>query len=516
MPMPTVVSVGAVASGAAAITPALPAGQAAGDILLLPVETENQVVTPPAGYAIATSGQVIVSTGTVTRLTVLWKRATGTEAAPTIADPGDHAVGRMIAIRGCVTTGNPWNAAPVGATETVSDTSVSCPAITTTAADCLVVNVFSTGTDVASTAHVSGWANASLAAVTERMDNWVTSGLGGGLGMATGQKAAAGAVSATTATIVTANFKALFTIALQGEPAIQALASAVTASADPAADLAVLRPLADPGTVTVTGIGSLAAARPLAGSATAAVSPAAALGIAQPLASAATVTATASGVLSGAVPVAGVSTVTAAGTGALRVAQALTAAATVIASQTAALAATRPLAATVTASAAASADLNAARPLTGTAQPAASAAAALPASRPLTTTATVTVAASGGIDVQGQVTLTAASIVTATASATLAVTRPLASITAAAATPQADLTVAAGGQHALTGSATPAAAGAGQLAVFRPATATSIVTAAGQASLTVTGAIAPSQPRWRAAFLHRRAAGTRLARTPAR
>ena len=62
----------------------------------------------------------------------------------------------------------------------------------------------------------SAFTNAALASIAERVDNWVSSGTGGGIGAATGEKAAAGAVGATTATLVTGNFKAMISIALQG------------------------------------------------------------------------------------------------------------------------------------------------------------------------------------------------------------------------------------------------------------------------------------------------------------
>lgn len=213
MAMPSVVAVGTVASGTGNITPGLPAGWTDDDILILAVETENQVASPPAGWASVNGGTVIVATGVVTRLTVLWRRAVAGDAAPTVTDPGDHAIGRIIAVRGCVAIGNPWTVT-ASATELVADTSVSIPGATTTVPDCLVLAMFSTGTDVTSTAHVTGWANADLATVTEWMDDWTSSGLGGGLGMCSGEKAVAGVYGATTATVGTGNFKALMSIAL--------------------------------------------------------------------------------------------------------------------------------------------------------------------------------------------------------------------------------------------------------------------------------------------------------------
>lgn len=212
--MPTIYNVGAIASGTGAVTPGLPLGTLADDILLLLIENQDASgIGTVTGYTVITNA--FVSSGTLTRLTALYKRATSSESAPSIPDPGDHAVARIIGIRGCINTGSPVNASAPN-TQLVSDTSVSIPGVTTTAANCMIVAAFTTGTDVASTTHVSGFANASLANVTERVDNWVIAGGGGGIGACTGEKATAGATGATTATIVTANFKALITIALQG------------------------------------------------------------------------------------------------------------------------------------------------------------------------------------------------------------------------------------------------------------------------------------------------------------
>lgn len=219
MVMPSVVNVAAVASGTANITPALPTGLATNDILLM--FGENQETTAglpatPAGWNLVGTGSVTVTTGTITRLTAWWRRIAGGESAPTIVDPGDHMVARVMAVRGCKAIGNPWNQVTTG-TETVSDTSVSIPGVTTTAPDCLVVAAFSTGIDTASGQVTGGtWANASLTSVTEQMNSWATAGLGGGLGVATGEKATPGVVSATTATVATAAQKSLLTIALEG------------------------------------------------------------------------------------------------------------------------------------------------------------------------------------------------------------------------------------------------------------------------------------------------------------
>jgi hypothetical protein len=222
MPMPSVYAVGTVASSTgAAITPGIPVGTDADDVLILLHEMDPvlnaAVLGAITGYADVLNSPQSQTTGLPTRLTVRWHRATGPESG-TITCPAvtNHQVGRIIGVRGCVTSGNPWN--QTAGSIAASSASVSIDGLTTTAIDCLILAAVTTGTDVASTAHISAWANTSLAApaVTEQVDNWVSSGTGGGVGASTGGKAAAGAVNPTTATLVTANTQARFCMALQG------------------------------------------------------------------------------------------------------------------------------------------------------------------------------------------------------------------------------------------------------------------------------------------------------------
>ena len=222
MAVPVIVGVGAGASGIGAVTAPLPAGYTAvaDDIWVTFCECESaDAVTAPFGWAIVTNS--VCASGTTTELTAIWHRAAVGDTAPSIADVGNHLGTRMIVLRYCVTSGNPWDIFAT-AQELTADTSVSIPGLTTAVADCLVLAAFSTGQDTASVAGATGWANASLANVTERMDNWVTDGLGGGFAMASGEKAVAGVVSATTATLsLTANFKALMSVAMMGATQVQ-------------------------------------------------------------------------------------------------------------------------------------------------------------------------------------------------------------------------------------------------------------------------------------------------------
>ncbi len=69
-------------------------------------------------------------------------------------------------------------------------------------ANTLVVVAVATGLPNSNgTANFSAWANANLSSITERTDNTGTVGVGGGLGIATGGKATAGAYGNTTVTL---------------------------------------------------------------------------------------------------------------------------------------------------------------------------------------------------------------------------------------------------------------------------------------------------------------------------
>jgi hypothetical protein len=214
--VPTVVGVGTVGKIAAGtIAPGLPIGWAADDIHVLPMESQLQPVTLISGWNLTGAGSIPQPGGNVTTLTVWWHRAVAGDAAPVITSPGDHLIGQILGVRGCPATGDPWDFTSF-AIESVADTSIATPAGATTVADCLAIGAVATGAD-SNTAQISGsaWANTSLANISSGVNQWTILGGGGGIGAATGEKAAAGAVNAFTATLVTANFKALFTGALR-------------------------------------------------------------------------------------------------------------------------------------------------------------------------------------------------------------------------------------------------------------------------------------------------------------
>jgi glycoprotein endo-alpha-1,2-mannosidase len=219
---PTFVAAGSVKNGTGSVNTSLPSGIQTGDILLLFVETANQtssisnqnggtwtqITNSPQGTGTAGSTSA-------TRLTAFWSRYNGSQGAPTVADSGNHQLTRIIAIRGAAVSGNPWDVT-AGGVESTSDTSGSIPGATTTVGNCLVVTAIATSVpDASGTSNFSSWANSNLASLTERTDNTVNSGNGGGLAIATGVKAAAGAYGNTTVTCGSSATKGMMSIAVK-------------------------------------------------------------------------------------------------------------------------------------------------------------------------------------------------------------------------------------------------------------------------------------------------------------
>lgn len=107
-------SIGTFASGTGAVTPGAPAGNQAGDVLVLVVETADQSLPtdPPTGWSVFDDGYITVPnndpvTG-VTRLSMYWQRLTGAYSEASIGDAGDHTCGIILCIADCVETGTPF------------------------------------------------------------------------------------------------------------------------------------------------------------------------------------------------------------------------------------------------------------------------------------------------------------------------------------------------------------------------------------------------------------------------
>lgn len=215
MAVPTVVGVAAVAggSGAGPFVPPIPAGTIADDIMVLPLECNaGEVYNVPAGWAHVTGSPVIAAD---TRLAVMWRRFVAGDVAPSISGPIDHTVMRMLSVRGCKTSGNPWNGTPGTEVEVAGTALATWPGMTTDVADCLILELVATGRDSASTAWLGALTNAAYTNIVEQIDNWVAGGAGGGIGCVSATKASAGATGSSQATLGGTEAKSLMTLALE-------------------------------------------------------------------------------------------------------------------------------------------------------------------------------------------------------------------------------------------------------------------------------------------------------------
>jgi len=218
----SIVGVGAVDS-TSPWAPAVAGPVLADDIILILAE-QASLTTPEAspaatGYAHVT-GSPVGPDSAATVLSVLWKRAVGGETSATVTGPSNHGVTRTITIRGVKNTGNPWNVNPAVATDAAASATATWSAVTPTATDCLICLCIATGRDANNTANLGAVTNGNLTSLTEHMDNWVSTGTGGGIGLVTGFKAAATSTGTSTATMGTTDGKALMTLPL--EPAAEA------------------------------------------------------------------------------------------------------------------------------------------------------------------------------------------------------------------------------------------------------------------------------------------------------
>lgn len=221
MTIPRYQAASAFKAGTGALTVPWPSHMA-GDVALLVAENANEAIALDSaqGFVLITS----VGTGTggavnSTKLSLWWKRATtGSEAAPIVGDGGDHAIAQIFTFRGCVDTGNPWDVFASDVDTSTSATAITFPSVTTTVADCLIVNILGTG-QTAGAPLISGWTNGALSSETERADMATGFGNGGSLALATGGKATAGATGTTTAVLAHGDKQARITIALKASTA---------------------------------------------------------------------------------------------------------------------------------------------------------------------------------------------------------------------------------------------------------------------------------------------------------
>lgn len=252
MPAPEVRAVGEYKAGTAAVSPGLPAGTEAGDLLIMVAESGGAGAAGEATPALTAEGWTAApksaqQTGN-TRLTVLYKIAAGGDATTT-NDTGDHQHARIIGIK--KGTFGAFNTS--GGGTQAKTKSVSIPGAETTVAECLVIACASGDLpDSTSTNQFGNPTNASLTGLAERIDNTTAEGDGGAIYAATGTKTTAGTYSATTNSASTEAVRGVISLAL-APPASFTDSGSGTVKASGTSAESYVRTDTAPGTVKATG-----------------------------------------------------------------------------------------------------------------------------------------------------------------------------------------------------------------------------------------------------------------------
>ena len=226
-----------VSAASGSISPAWPA-HAENDIGLLVVESRGDAtvsLSVAAGFAEVANSPSYTGNwpSRSTRITVFWCRATApTMTAPTLSASAGHVAGKILAFRGCITTGNPWNATDVSYGLAPDNATVSFAEVSTSVANTLIVMLSATCGQYQNSFTLD---TESLSAEYLRYDStWFISndGYHHGLELATGSLAAAGDSGSMSVADGYGYFPLAFaamTIALRGpaSPALNALLTVV-------------------------------------------------------------------------------------------------------------------------------------------------------------------------------------------------------------------------------------------------------------------------------------------------
>lgn len=202
---PTLRAIGTVSSSTTTCAPGLPAGNTAGDLLIMFCETARQSVTATDWTALTSASSGTAGALTATAMHVLYKIAVGSDATTT-NDPGDHCACRIVGIQtGTFDSGTPFDTGNiVTSCDTAANTAVTIDGSSTTYDGSLVIAAAAQDTpDTNTTTEFSGETNADLTGLAEGIDNSRAAGNGGALYVVAGIDTTAGSYGATTATSVT-------------------------------------------------------------------------------------------------------------------------------------------------------------------------------------------------------------------------------------------------------------------------------------------------------------------------
>lgn len=187
------VNVGTIALvGSGDLIPGIPASIANNDILICTLhQRENVVSTITAGWTLKVSG----NGDTINRLSVWWKRTTGSESAPTITHlAGDSSIAAITAWRGAVTSGDPFDV--VGTVQNNAGSPISTTSVTTVTNNAMVLHSFGSADN-------NTWGTYTGVPTTQVFQQANTTGADDSLAMTYGVKTPAGATGAAGATQAT-------------------------------------------------------------------------------------------------------------------------------------------------------------------------------------------------------------------------------------------------------------------------------------------------------------------------
>lgn len=194
--------------------PTLPSATATDDIILLFYQDQNDgAPATPTGWT-AKANDNINGVG----LYLFWRRADGTaNDNPTLNDSGTYNAARLLVIRGCVKSGDPFDFV---ATNTVGSGAATFPGGTTTDDGCLIIDYVANDTDSADAGTTSYSAHSNMIEgryMPYLSAGWVSFG-GGGCGGGAAVLPEAGATGQSTCTFgAGGSSKVVMTMALKPE-----------------------------------------------------------------------------------------------------------------------------------------------------------------------------------------------------------------------------------------------------------------------------------------------------------
>lgn len=213
----TYVNKGTWSIGTTSISPGIPTGLVSGDFMLLVVHTANEPSITPSGWAQVPSTPVI--TGTAGTAGGVWLIAyyrtwqLGDTSPNILVTGGTSSSGMIFAYRG-VYLNSPFQSTPTNSVISTASTSLTWSSIDTTTSNSLIFLASARDQDLNTTTAVSSYVNANLTNITERWDQVIDTGTGGGIVVLDGYKATVGATGVTTAT-QTSSIATSLTIALR-------------------------------------------------------------------------------------------------------------------------------------------------------------------------------------------------------------------------------------------------------------------------------------------------------------